>query len=679
MSKYDENKQIEVLEINRLFTNTSYIVPIYQRNYAWENKQIEELLNDISDAEAQNYYLGNLIVKRRADAKKYFEVVDGQQRLTTLFLLITVLNKVIKDDPIPLELGALSFETREKSNSTFLELYKNDYPFELPEFLSKEIYNGFDCICKFFKIQKIPNDKECDYERIKKFKEKLCKKVKLLRVQVPENTDMNHYFEIMNTRGEQLEEHEIIKGQLLGVLNANKNKEVYRKLFLDLTQEDKEKLLSEDNNEEQLLENYKQAETYVASMIWDACADMFYYVQMGFEKKYREIIFGPDWNTFVLKRFENIVFNIVNYDILNTKTKSFDLVQQNTDAPKDEFIHATIPDIIDNGLGKQLKEQTIKRIANDDSERRRFESIISFSDFLLQVNCIGVTAANENNLDDNKFFELLKNNLSNVENAKNFLFNILKFRFLFDKYIIKREYIKQYIHDGKWSLQQLINKDGKPNYFATYQSKDYNEDGSDTNQKLRMLQSGLRITYTSPKSMEWIHKVLLKIDEDDKTDLITYLENYCSEKVQQSGYEDAKGFNVARIIFSYLDYLLFVEYIYNNDKTFFSEDTSFKPEKDWQFQFRNSIEHFHPQKSDNNDDWDWETLNSFGNLALLTAKDNSKFSNAPPIAKAEEYKDIILQSPKLMIMGNMIVESGWTKDNVEKHRKEMIKFLSDHL
>ncbi|CAK1243217.1 DNAse/DNA nickase specific for phosphorothioated or glycosylated phage DNA [Fructobacillus tropaeoli] len=61
-----------------------YVVPRYQRNYSWGDTQIETLFNDINN-EDSGYYVGNLIVDTSHD---YFSVIDGQQRLTTISLLL---------------------------------------------------------------------------------------------------------------------------------------------------------------------------------------------------------------------------------------------------------------------------------------------------------------------------------------------------------------------------------------------------------------------------------------------------------------------------------------------------------------------------------------------------------------------------------------------------------------
>lgn len=81
----------KVINIDNIFTD-EYIIPIYQRKYAWGNKEIEQLLEDIINAEG-DYYLGTLIVNKKQKGK--YEVIDGQQRLTTLYLLMQNLEKNI--------------------------------------------------------------------------------------------------------------------------------------------------------------------------------------------------------------------------------------------------------------------------------------------------------------------------------------------------------------------------------------------------------------------------------------------------------------------------------------------------------------------------------------------------------------------------------------------------------
>ena len=93
-------------------TDKTYQIPLYQRAYAWEDEQIEQLIEDISDAaEDSNYYLGSLVV---ADKGQYYEVIDGQQRLTTLMLLLYCIDK----DGYERVKTKLRFACREMSNYT---------------------------------------------------------------------------------------------------------------------------------------------------------------------------------------------------------------------------------------------------------------------------------------------------------------------------------------------------------------------------------------------------------------------------------------------------------------------------------------------------------------------------------------------------------------------------------
>ncbi|MDK4605666.1 DUF262 domain-containing protein, partial [Kingella kingae] len=76
------------LSIFQLLHQDRYIIPIYQRNYAWTDKEISPLLSDMYQAfqrQSEHYYIGSLVVYRRENA--LLEVIDGQQRLTTFTLL----------------------------------------------------------------------------------------------------------------------------------------------------------------------------------------------------------------------------------------------------------------------------------------------------------------------------------------------------------------------------------------------------------------------------------------------------------------------------------------------------------------------------------------------------------------------------------------------------------------
>ena len=86
------NKEIkEAITIEKVLNEDTYIIPIYQRNYEWEQPQIERLIRDIDNIENERYYLGTLVTFKRDDGS--YELVDGQQRHTTLNLIKAVLDK----------------------------------------------------------------------------------------------------------------------------------------------------------------------------------------------------------------------------------------------------------------------------------------------------------------------------------------------------------------------------------------------------------------------------------------------------------------------------------------------------------------------------------------------------------------------------------------------------------
>ena len=135
-------EQVILLTPKGLLNGTEhYLIPMYQRNYAWGNSEIEQLIVDIMDAQIdakssndyKNYYLGTLVVFERpqlSSKHKVFEVIDGQQRFTTLSLLIIYLRNYFKSIGSEYDMlwyieQNIEFESRPKSTQT-LELLLND-------------------------------------------------------------------------------------------------------------------------------------------------------------------------------------------------------------------------------------------------------------------------------------------------------------------------------------------------------------------------------------------------------------------------------------------------------------------------------------------------------------------------------------------------------------------------
>ena len=622
-----ENKLTNTPEVcvKHIFKTYSFTIPIYQRNYAWENGHREQLIADIlSIKESDNkYYLGSLVVKKK---NGILEVIDGQQRLTTLFLIYSFLKSEFKEEAtsISIDPDNFMFQSRELSNKCIKQLFSSiEESDKIIEENGNELILGYKDIKRIFnniKTQSVDFKDKTKNELVADFLKKLDK-VYLIVTHVPEDEDLNHYFEIMNTRGEQLEPHEIVKSYIMEALQNNRQ---------------------------------------LASVIWDACASMDSYIQMNFSKDLREKLFGEGWEELVPQE----------------KSELFKI-----DSQSGGLKIATLKDIFSKPEKELIKEDK----STEEEENERFESIINFQNFLLHVNILTqnknkeLTSDEESSLDDRTFIKKFYNYKDNQELSESFIYNLLKLRFLFDKYIIKREFKKDYKYEGRWSLQKLTKYEGKPLYKGTFSQE------SNDNQILRNLQSCLRITYTSPKTMHWITKALETAESifkktKDSGNFIDQLEKYACNKITDSKYEEKSGFDIERIVFTFLDYILWKKAKILKDQNLSEKLRKFPDNID--FVFRTSIEHFYPQNPiDRDKTWEEKDLNDIGNLALVTVSANSAASNSIPSQKVVIYEkkgvEIVNKSPKLFLM--CLDPEKWDKDRALEHGREMKKILSEYI
>ena len=88
--------------IEEAFRECFYIVPDYQREYVWTDKEVHQLLEDIGEqidvGATREYFIGTVLVSP-TDQKNHYEVIDGQQRLTTFFLLLCALRHLLQQEP----------------------------------------------------------------------------------------------------------------------------------------------------------------------------------------------------------------------------------------------------------------------------------------------------------------------------------------------------------------------------------------------------------------------------------------------------------------------------------------------------------------------------------------------------------------------------------------------------
>lgn len=97
MTRFENHKYT----IQQAFKECFYIVPDYQREYVWTEKQVYQLLEDIHEEiynGSSEYFIGNILVSPRKDANDHVDIIDGQQRLTTIFLILCALRALFKTE-----------------------------------------------------------------------------------------------------------------------------------------------------------------------------------------------------------------------------------------------------------------------------------------------------------------------------------------------------------------------------------------------------------------------------------------------------------------------------------------------------------------------------------------------------------------------------------------------------
>ncbi|MFW2079849.1 DUF262 domain-containing protein [Acinetobacter guillouiae] len=658
------NEPIQTFKVKALFENKqTYIIPMYQRNYAWGEKEIDQLILDIQDYQKQTdqlnqgqtrenkkYYIGTLVVFERSNGT--YEIIDGQQRFTTLTLLAICLKRLSKEEKIVLDMSwfnqfNLDFESRPKSSLTFQALLRGDHLQHLKSSeYNADLVQGFELLQRA--IQKII--KQGDLSIFCKY---LFENVVITQVAVPKDTNLNHYFEVMNNRGEQLEKHEILKAKLLSILHK----------IEDVG--DRSSCMS------------------LFTSIWDATANMERYVQYGFSTTQRDVIFGKDWGDFVPENASSLL-----------KIFSRNVESQEQTNSKSNF----------QSISEMLKKVP-ERIKNKDTKEEkpeRFNSIINFPNFLLQVLQIWLSQTNRNEkvaLDDKQLIDqfekhiLLKGQGNQehervIENVKGFMFTLLKCKFIFDQYIVKRDYSTD--HDD-WSIKKLKRYENTGSYVNTFEVNN-----TDIAQRVLLLMTAFHVSTPTLSYKYWLNGALYWLYQNKDKSVSDYFnalqhlarkfifQRYLNEKQMDYfdliyGNQTIDDFKIDQsklsfgniennFVFNYLDFLIYCDAENSNDKVI----------KSFKFTQRSSVEHFYAQQIEGErDKLDHENLHRFGNLCLISSSKNSSIGNRSPSAKRDYFMPEIrkgkIDTLKLYLMIQTLEEEKvWKKEQILDHEKKML-------
>lgn len=678
-----EEKSIEALFFGS--NKATYIVPIYQRNYAWGKDEITALVQDVYDSykksESSIYYIGTLVSFNRGDS--IFEVIDGQQRLTTIRIVLGVLG-------LP-PTSQLTYSARKKSDRTLKSI---------PEFKDEEKDYS---IVEGYRYAKTAVKEIVPIADEEKFKNYFLQKVHIIHYQVPKDIDLNHYFEIMNSRGEQLEKHEIIKARMLSTLQPR--------------------------------------DRYLFSQIWESCSKMSVYIQQalsGGEKGgLSKAVFGGDSTEFILKDFDGLSKKEVED---NGNKKSIE-----------EFIKGV------SGFSE---------IKTEKERPDTFQPIIDFSNFLLIVLKITRMEegfnTNEFNLDDKELINEFNEVTFNEVFVKKFGYNLLKAKYYLDNFIVHHANEEDTIDNNPWSLQKCYyDNKNKKNY-----PKNLFED-DDLQIKALQLLSMFEVSFTARQRKNYLFYCLFNLLKNDTKPYKNNLKNYLAfveglatkyfydiyldnsqlnaintpvpgsfdnkiivhnepniqiNRPQKSEFirkfkeiygdgRASKSNGIPLFIFNYLDYKIWNKYA--NDlrgekskegsperKKFFKDlgCSDFKLDNFKLFYFsrtRRSLEHYYAQATATGQGGrlNENEINCFGNYAMIGSEVNSSGSNNSPLTKLDHYLDqlsgkvklISVASLKFMIMMKICKdnhylngkarEDAWLFEDIKNHQEKMLNIL----
>ena len=610
------------LSVNRLLNEDTYAIPLYQRNFAWTYDEIEQLLNDVADAfqeNRDNYYIGTLVVNKENDI---FKIIDGQQRTTALNLIALALKHEFGFDR--LKAVNLTFPARKKSNKNIQDLFSKKKILEGDE---NELTRGYgyarDALKKVLEERQLNPQSLVDY---------LFEKVIIFRSILPEDLDLNLYFERFNSRGEQLEAHEILKAQMMSKFG----------------------------------EDQEMAQKF--ARIWDACAEFDKPVSSQFKMRRkraddfqeRERIFG--WH-FTNYSFHNIYDDIDFYQ--NERRKLSDI------------------------LGKTINEKNIE-VEKDFGD---YTQVIDFPTFLLHVLAIWEGKnTHEVQLDDKKLLALFDIKNKNKAWIIEFSEFLLKIKHIFDNYIVRNSNMDSSSRNkDEWFLQKGTYYEYQPNgkakehYIVEERFTKNTFSDSEMNKNIILLQSMFAVTFTANRDSRWLYESLRflfnHIEELDQPEFGSYFKDFL--EIMAVRYAEGRLFTEEDMLKKYGDIPVyafnFVDYILWKNREELGRKYKGVKFDHFKFAYRRSIEHWfpqHPNSDEKIEKMDDQFLHSFGNLCIITDSQNSKFGNLVPSAKYKQWEGIFdRQSLKLQIMANITEKTKWESYQIKGLEKEILPMV----
>lgn len=602
-------------------------IPIYQRLFAWKTPEVTQLVMDLHhhfirpnkdnkiDVIDKAYYLGMLTVVKQGG---YLDLIDGQQRTTVLALLSIAFIKTLEDSKTK-DLWTDFFDS---ANRIYYNGRSEDR--EYLGYLAKPKYKKLSYKNNNMKdalsVIETYLKKNFDSDSLDVFATQVYNHLTLFITELPPHyvetpTSLNEYFEAMNSSGKSLEQHEILKVELL--------------------------------------RDYTKSDKLALTKLWNAVAD--------FEKPLVKLVDSQIDRAEQIKRYL--------YHIRQCRQDNFD-----------ESIAALCSGERNCGERKSIAEiEVAKHEFGNKTPRDKEDCIISFPQFLLIALALHKGKDEIANIHPSKLHDTFKNEDFKItaEEIGPFYHELLFYRLLMDMYVTRLKY------SSSSSSHKLISRN----------SDDIDQD-EHAHERLRQFEAMLDVS-TEPHI--WLLPLLKHLRDLDheptQMELLKYLMTLdCNRKGHsQCPHLDCLDYDSKpRYWLWRTDYAIWEKLITEGKDSFNKDDFHYdnidvEAIRHYEFRTNRSIEHLHPQNQDNNDEWSWEDVNSFGNLAMVSQGFNSQQSNLPVHVKFANLDVQIgnksLQSLKLYFMylrakGN---EAEWDIKAKDAHAKEMLEILNESL
>lgn len=606
-----------------------YIIPLYQRNFAWRTEEIQQLLQDVYEAheEGRKYYIGSLVVLKRHNGD--YEVIDGQQRLTVISMIAILFQKLTR--PV------LFYDSRPEVQEFFEILWRNpDHQEDAMRLPSPSLFYLKEAYAFLQKASVIdPHDGNAIISRFKDIPDIadfFLNNVVLVRNEIPEDTDVAAYFEIMNNRGEQLQKHEIVKAKMMEKIKA----------VGDST--------------------YDLGAQKQFARIWDVCSQMDIPVHRLFSMLERKKYFGACFDfCFASKTFA---------------------VGENLKEPEpgsplrlEQVLLEKVP--VDGAIADKGQDDA-------ESDIYTYGSIIDFPNFLMHVLRLYHKIHMKKESEDIPLNEasLLsaytkhEEEIDPVEFAKLLLFC----RTVFDRFIVKTTEDSRDAEDGrKWVLIKPTKYDNT--WKFTYSFAD------EQREKLVKALSMLQVTFRSriyktwlydilswlygecfetgdlssisaDKYLEHLHNYMLSYYEAQDFNILAVPEN--QELTRDNSYSE--GTNTPHFLFNFIDYLYCCD----------------KPEKfikNFEFKYWNSVEHHFAQNKVEADS-QYPYLHNLGNLCLVSKSSNSRLSDRD-VKEKVQMSAKTNRGPNRQIIYAATEANGWNwgEKQIHEHYNELVDLL----